>query len=65
MDNEKLESIVENEKEWRKEIWKKVDRIEQNQIKIDKILYGYKIKFAALALTCGVAGAKVLKLLNL
>lgn len=44
MDNEALEEILSNEKEWRRHIVKKVDGIEKAQIMVRTDIAGLKIK---------------------
>lgn len=52
-----IEKIIENEQEWRRVIWDKLEKIEDG-------LSGMRVKVALLGGTCGLVGAFVINLIR-
>lgn len=59
MDKDKLELIVENEKEWRKHILTKVERIESRQLEINEKVSGLRNKFKLLTIIIGATSGSL------
>lgn len=64
MSEKELNAIVANEIEWRKMLFKKVERVEQNQIQIDKDLTSLKVKVALFGGFFGTVGGAVISYLT-
>lgn len=63
MSDEKLEQIVTNEKEWRKYLFKKVEKIEEAQDQMNITITTLKIKYGFMASFFGVVGGFLATLL--
>lgn len=61
MDNDKLEIIVENEREWRKHIYNRLEAIENKQDKLSDTATTLKVKVGLISTIFGAIGAGVLK----
>lgn len=66
MNDDKLKLVVENEREWRRYVIQKVDKIEGDVDRIDKALSAFKVRVMSLAsLVGGATGYSVDYLKNL
>ena len=64
MDERALEYLIENEKEWRKYLVKKIDAVEEEQSKQGKAIVKLKVKASIWGFLSGSIPAAVLLALN-
>lgn len=55
MNDDKLNIVVENEREWRQYVIQKVDKIEEDVDRIDKALSAFKVRVMSVASVLGGA----------
>jgi len=62
MNENELTILVNNEIEWRKKLWKKMETMESNQIEDGKVLTGLKVKVALFGCSFGAIGGALITL---